>query len=382
MTTSVRLSDLHNSDNDLTSSKAGVNALRARFEKIGQSDDNIAVSSSTGGSNYRYSSSSVPRKPSTPPVRRSQGPARPPPPRTSEKPKQFSDQFLGEPKEPLNRSVTPTAGAPSCVSPQSPLSHPLSQSSRSRSVGDLKVVKQDVADEPANGSSAAVVEEEGGGTKKKGKKKNKGKVKEDNVNETSSGSISAKKFLNFKKAKSTDSPHASPNPSKNRKSSAPVISHSSPHSSPKRDPLPPTLESPSSTSSEAGSSKEGTPTAGRRKSSSGGGKKEAVKKTESSQGELSSGRENGKVDKKALRKSKSNFGATSVHVDKQERDMLGASPRHSPALGGRARRRGREGGDEADVKQEAKRIREAAIISAGLSIYKHKDPTRRFVCRV
>jgi hypothetical protein len=361
MTTSVRMSDLHNSDNDLMSSKAGVNTLRARFERIGQSDENIAASSA--GQNYRYSSSSVPRKPSTPQARRTQGPARPPPPRPSEKPMRFSDQFP-EQSEPFNtRSVTPTAGAPGALSPQSLSPHPLSTSSRSRSVGDLKVVKQETPANEVNGSAAVVtVEEVDGPVAKKGKKgKNKGKGKEDNSNGTSSGSSSGKKFLHFKKGKSTESPRASPDPSKHRKSSAPIISsQSSPHSSP--DPLPPTLESPSSTSSEAGSSKEGTPTSGRRKSSS-GGKKEALKKTESSQGDLASGRENGKVDKKALRKSKSNLGGTSVSAEKQEGDMLGASPRNSPAVGGR-KRRGREVG-EADAKTEARRIREAAILGAG-----------------
>ena len=348
MTTSVRMSELHNSDNDLTSSKAGVNALRARFEKIGHSDDNIAASV---GLNSRLSSSpSTPRKPFTPPVRRSQGPARPPPPRPL--PKRFSEQFP-EQKEPFNRSVTPTAGSPASPN-QSLAQHPLSQS-RSRSVGDLKAVKQE-PDEVVNRSTA--VEETDGAVNKGKKVKNKVKGKDDIPKDTPSGSSSGKKFLKIKKGKSTESPRASPDPGKHRKSSAPVVSRSSPHTSPKKEPLPPTAESPSSTSSEAGSSKEGTPTAGRRKSGS-GGKKEIVKKTESSQGELASGRENGKVDKKALRKSKSNIGATSVYHT--EGEMLGASPRNSPAMGGR-RKRGAL--SESDIKQEAKRIREV-VISAG-----------------
>ena len=341
MTTSVRMSDLHGSDNELASSKAGVNALRARFERIG-SDDNIAASSSSA-------KFPPPRGPSTPPARRTPGPARPPPPRPLEKPRRLSDHISSEIPDPVQRSVTPTAGVQASLS-----QHPLAKS-KSKSVGDLKAVKLE-REPPANGSAAPAEISEGtdGTTKKTKKGKNKGKSKDHG------GEEAGKKFPKFRsKGKYSELQHSppksSPDLSKVKKPSTSASNQSSPHASPKKHAPP----SPPSSSEADSSSKEGTPTAGRRRKSSNGGKKEAVKKTESSQGELASARES-KIDKKLLRKSKSNFTGGSVYA---EGDMFGASPHSSPGVG----RRRREGGEPAqtEVNEEAKRIREAVVVGAG-----------------
>ena len=284
MTTSVLMSDLHDSDNELASSKAGVNALRARFERIG-SDDNIAASSSSA----KYP---PPRGPSTPPARRTPGPARPPPPRPLEKPRRLSDHISSEIPDPVQRSVTPTVGVQASLR-----QHPLAKS-KSKSVGDLKAVKLE-REPPANGSAAPAEISEGtdGTTKKTKKGKNKGKSKDHG------GEEAGKKFPKFRsKGKYSElqhSPKSSPDLSKVKKPSTSASNQSSPHASPKKHAPP----SPPSSSEADSSSKEGTPTAGRRRKSSSGEKKEAVKKTESSQGELASARES-KIDKKLLRKAR------------------------------------------------------------------------------
>ena len=89
------------------------------------------------------------------------------------------------------------------------------------------------------------------------------------------------------------------------------------------------------------------------------GKKSAIRKTESSLPELSGGREKEKYED--LKKTRSSIAVESVYRNTtgSEDDM--ASPHGSPGVAGK-----REERRETNVKEEAKRIREA-VLSAGLS---------------
>lgn len=350
---SVRLSDLHEPDILASSPKGGVNALRDRFEKFGQGENTANAnqnSASRSSSPLRPSTPPVRRTqgPPTPPVGRTQGPPRPPPPKPSEKPKRYSDI----PSESVDREQA-----------RSPVKQPLPQrqqhpltKSKSQSVGDLKVIKKDTEREADGASNGVITVEEVDTLHKKGKKeKKKSKSKDDLIN----GAGKSAKFWRVK-SKSTDvkdSPKSSPEASSKRKVSAPTVSHHSPLSSAKKEPLASTSES---SSPESGST-EGTPESGRR--ISGTGKKLAVKKTESSLVDAASrGSENVRPEKKRLKKSKSTSGME-IHSRGSEDSMVasGTTPQGSPVVGGRGR--GRETGEE-DVRKEAKRIRKA-VLNAG-----------------
>ena len=347
MSETVRMSDLHDSDNEVTSPKAGVNALRARFEKR-QSDN---TKNANDNSAFRSPS---PIRPLTPPGKRTQGPPpRPPPPKVLDKPKRHSDLY-SEPHDAKEqaRSVTPNAASPPFYSQQ--LEHPLTKS-KSKSVGDLKAVKKELDTETVDGT-AAVVES----PVKKGKKgKNKAKSKDNFASDSPPNNSGGKKSWRKNRFSIDSDPKSSPD--KPRNSSAPMLSKFSPHTSPKKEALAPTPESPPS--SETGSSKEGTPTSARRKSAS-GGKKEAARRTESSQSEFGSGRENGKqkdIEKKQLRRIKTSAGVTSVYDNSRVRDDISSHPRSSPGIPKKGS--GKEGGG-VEVKQEAKYMKEA-VLNAG-----------------
>ena len=344
---SVRLSELHDPVIESTSPKEGVNALRARFERFGQSDN------MTGGNQNYPTRSSPPLRPITPPARKTQGPARPPPPKPSEKPRRPNSDIITEPVDRRQTRTPPVKGysSPDLQEPQ----HPLAKV-KSRSVGDLKVIREVGVEQTDSGGVSAPVQEitDSPSPAKKGKKgKNKTKSKGDHSEESSG---SGKKFWRLKGTKSVDvnsSPKSSP---EQRKASAPAVSPLPPLSSPSSEPPTPSPESFSS--SEADSSKEGTPNSGRRKSHS-GGKKSAVRKSESSLPELSASRE--KEKHKDLKKTKSSTAVESVYHSTagSEEDM--ASPHSSPGVAGRKERR-----RESDVKEEARRIRKA-VLNAGLS---------------
>ena len=334
MNSTVRLSDLHDSDNELSSSpKESVVSLRDRFERIGHSDNKMSTSQNSVG---RPSS---PHRPSTPPVRRTQGPPRPPPP-TPEKPKRHSDHFaeVHSIRE-QTRSVTPVQQTSAAVGPD----HPLLKC-RSRSDGNLNAIKKEVESEVV--SEAACVEEvDGKAAKKEKKDKNKAQSKDNSTDETTN-SLTKKRWRMKGASKSTE-PKQSPKDPSNRKSSAPTLSQSSP----KKEALAPTPESPSS--SESGS-REGTPKSGRRHSD--GIKKKHVRKTES-HGESGGGKRNGK---NPLRKIMSTTAVASAYHNTVSEDQVVLA--HGSPKTGRVVEKER---GEAEVVQEAKRIKEAALI-AGL----------------
>ena len=359
MVDAVRLSDLQDSDNEFSAAKECVNALRKRFEKVEHGDNTAKLSNKIS----LFQPSSL-HRPLTPPARRTQGPPRPPPPKPSEKPKRHSD-LLTEPADirEQTRSVTPSKGAPAL------LEHPLAKV-KSRSVNDLKALGTEIKSEKINGSVAAVkeVHVDAPVVKKEKKGKNKVKSKDDLVeDEAVEPSSPGKKRWRLKGSKSIEV-KSSPKISQDvRKASAPSLSHFSPNTSPRKEPLTPTPESPSS--SEAGSSKEGTPKSIRRRTA----KKQAVRKTESNQTELtSSSRGSGKrnsrdFDKKALKKCKSTNAVVSVYRNTEDEEdvMISGSHRRSlPVVEERGVKRRQRG--EAEVKEEAKHLRESAVLNEGL----------------
>lgn len=320
----VRMSELIDPIESTSPAKEGVNALRARFENIGQSENKPTIKQNLPGR------SSSPLRPLTPPVRRTQGPQRPPPPR---------------PVRPPHHSNDPSPDREHVRSPVKQLGqnqlHPLTNS-RARSLGDLHVIKKDKeGDENSTSASPTAVEEVDTPTTKR-RRKSKSK---DNLPEESSGT--GKRF--WQKSKSTDvknSPKVVPD---KRKFSAPAERLDLPRSVPKKEAL---AAAPELSSSEA-SSKEGTPNTDRRKSDSW---KRALKKTDSNMTEVGS-ESLRKRKKKGLIKSKSTTGIDTS----SESERSGGTPRGSPWIGRKREVR------ETDLTEEAKRIREAAVANKGLS---------------
>lgn len=322
----VRMSELIDPIESTSPAKEGVNTLRARFENFGQSENKPTIKQNSPGR------SSSPLRPLTPPVRR--GPQRPPPPR---------------PVRPPRPSDAPSPEREQVRSPVNQLGqnqeHPLTNA-RTKSLGDLNVIKKDKESEQNSPSvSRAAVEEVDTPTKKEKNKRRKSKSKDDLVEE---GSGTGKKF--WQKSKSTDvknSPKVVPD---KRKLSAPGEGQDLPRSVPKKEPL----ATASEVSSTESSSKEGTPDSGRRKSESW---KRALKKTESNMTELGS-EGHRRQKKKGLAKSRSTSG---IGDTGSESDMSSGTPRGSPWIVRKKETR------KTDLTKEAKRIKEAAVVNEGLS---------------
>ena len=331
---SVRLSEIHDSDNEATSSMEGVNALRARFEMFGHGGNTTADKQ-----NFTVRSPS-PHKPSTPPPRRTQGPPRPPPPKPLEKPRRFSDSpsevFIDRVlarSPPLDQSQQSSSSAHQ---------HPLAKC-KSKSVSDLKIIRKEaqqteVEDTVAasNGKPEEVVDT----LTKKGKKGKKSKNKTDLKEEASSSGKSGNKLSKWlkgsKSVEAKNSPKASPEASKNRKVSLPTENSASPLSSPKIEPLASASEN--SSPEHSASSKTSSPESRRIKSES--KKEDALTKTESSKAELGHKEESGSKLPKWLKGNKSvegkNSPRASPEASKNRKTVVptptSVSPLSSPKL--------------------------------------------------